>query len=252
MFIREKKGTYKGKTYINYQLVESVRTPQGPRQKVVCSLGNLKPRPWQEWLKLAYKLETALVGQMDLFEEDDQEVIEIVRRIRSTEGSKLTTASAEGQEDGDEVVAVRVNEAGPVHVGYQYWKKLGFDEILSRVGLDERARTLTCLMTMNRLFSPTSENAMPNRLRQTALGDILGIDLEQLGKDTLYRNLDLLHPHRQAIETHLAEQERALFNLDQTIFFYDLTSTYFEVSRDRSRKPSLCTRETNGRIVNRC
>jgi len=42
MYIRKKKGVYKDKIYINYQLVESVRTPNGPRQKVICSLGNLK------------------------------------------------------------------------------------------------------------------------------------------------------------------------------------------------------------------
>ena len=33
----------------------------------------------------------------------------------------------------------------------------------------------------------------------------------------------------EAIESVLVERERELFNLDQSIFFYDLTSTYFEV-----------------------
>ena len=31
-------------TYFNYLLVESVLTPKGPRQKVICSLGDLSPR----------------------------------------------------------------------------------------------------------------------------------------------------------------------------------------------------------------
>src|SRR5437879_3072372 len=44
----------------------------------------------------------------------------------------------------------------------------------------------------------------------------------------LYRNLDRLHPNREAIERALAEKEKALFNLDDTIYLYDLTSTYFE------------------------
>jgi hypothetical protein len=30
MFIRKKKGSYKGRTFINYQLVESVGAPEGP------------------------------------------------------------------------------------------------------------------------------------------------------------------------------------------------------------------------------
>ncbi len=266
MFIRKKKGAYKGKTYINYQLVESVRTPQGPRQRVICSLGNLKARPWHEWLKLAHKVECALVGQMDLLETDDREVAEIVKSIELNQ--RRNQRELLKQQDDDEIVAVRVNEigteqhreAGAVHVGYQFWKRLGFDEILAELGLDERARTLTCLMTMNRLFSPTSENAMPDWIRRTALGDILGVNLDRLAKDALYRNLDELYPHRMSIEASLAERERTLFNLDQTIFLYDLTSTYFEGAASqipkakhgysRDKRPD-CKQVVVGLVVNR-
>jgi transposase len=44
----------------------------------------------------------------------------------------------------------------------------------------------------------------------------------------LYRNLDHLHPNRERIEAALAEREKTLFNLDDTWYLYDLTSTYFE------------------------
>jgi transposase len=237
MFLRQKKGKYKGKTYINYQLVESIRTPDGPRQKIVCSLGDLGPKPRGEWLKLAHKVQAALVGQMDLFENESQEVTEISRKIQASPQTKTeTTKSAPEKSGDDEIVAVRIGavttelhrEAGSVHVGYQYWKKLGLDEIMADSGLDKRARDLTCLMTMNRLFSPASENGMPDWIRSTALSEILGIDVDRLGKDSLYRNLDLLYPQRAAIEARLAAQEQTLFNLDQTVFLYDLTSTYFE------------------------
>ena len=33
---------------------------------------------------------------------------------------------------------------------------------------------------------------------------------------------------RTAVESALVERETELFNLDRTVFFYDLTSTYFE------------------------
>ena len=44
--------SYKGGSYTNYLLVESIHTAKGPRQKTVCSLGDLGPRPRAEWLKL--------------------------------------------------------------------------------------------------------------------------------------------------------------------------------------------------------
>src|SRR5271157_4798771 len=83
MYIRKSIRGYKGKTYTNYVLVESVHTAKGPRQKTVCSLGDLSPRPRAEWLKLARKIEDALVGQDDLLDAADGEVADIVRRVRA-------------------------------------------------------------------------------------------------------------------------------------------------------------------------
>ena len=57
MYIRKSSRTYKGKTYSNYVLVESVLTPKGPRQKIICSLGDLRPRPQAEWLALGFHCE---------------------------------------------------------------------------------------------------------------------------------------------------------------------------------------------------
>ena len=59
-------------------------------------------------------------------------------------------------------------------------------------------------------------------------GELLQSDFGRLSDEALYRNLDKLHPHRAQIESALAERERTLFNLDDTLLLYDLTSTYFE------------------------
>ena len=69
---------------------------------------------------------------------------------------------------------------------------------------------------------------MPDWIRSTALADILGTEFASLNDEALYRNLDRLHPHREAIERELAEGEKTLFHLDDTLYLYDLTSTYFE------------------------
>src|SRR6058998_2481568 len=66
MYIRKSTRTYKGKTYTNYLLVESVQTPTGPRQSIICSLGSLEPGPAEEWLGLEHKLRSALQGQESL------------------------------------------------------------------------------------------------------------------------------------------------------------------------------------------
>jgi len=68
---------------------------------------------------------------------------------------------------------------------------------------------------------------MPDWMRRTALADILAW-IFLAARRCLYRNLDRLHPNRERIETELAEREKTLFHLDDTLYLYDLTSTYFE------------------------
>ena len=235
MFLRKNTRRYKDKTYTNYMLVKSVHTPQGPRQKVVCSLGDLSPRPAKEWLELAHRVEDSLLGQKSLIDATDSEVQAVVRRVRQrqTRSKSATVSPMEGDEGlvtihADRVRVEQPRSAGAVHVGYQFWKRLGLEEILGGLEFPSRAVQLTCAMVLNRLVAPKSEHAMPDWIRSTAIGDLLGVDFAELADDPLYRNLDRLHPNRVSIETALAKQERSLFNLDPTIFFYDLTSTYFE------------------------
>jgi transposase len=268
MYIRKTTRSYKGTTYTNHLLVESVHTAKGPRQKTICSLGDLSPRPRQEWLELARKIEDALVGQPDLLEPDTAEVADIVRRVRTRQGrmppSRPATRSA-GTGTAISVEPARVSterhrEAGPVHVGYQYWRRLGLDDVLRDCGLPETVRRLACVMTLNRLIAPASEHAMPAWIRRTALADILATSFDDLEEDPLYRVLDKLYPHRAAIEAALVARERSLFNLDPTIYLYDLTSTYFEGRAEANPKAKLghsrdhrsdCKQVVVGLVLNR-
>ncbi|MDI6773688.1 MAG: IS1634 family transposase, partial [bacterium] len=233
MYLRTTTKTHKGKTYTNYVLVESVHTPKGPRQRSICSLGSLAPAPRDEWLRVAHKLEAALQGQLPLPPADPQ-VETLVAQVRA--GRRRRGTGARAPAPGERSVAVQpdrvtledAREAGPVHVGHQVWRQLGLDAILRTAGLAERACTLTEAMTLNRLIFPLSEHAMPAWMRRTALGDILGTDFSTLCDERLYRNLDRLHPQRGPIERDLAERERTLFTLDDTLYLYDLTSTYVE------------------------
>ena len=228
MYIRQSRRTYKGKTYTNHLLVESVQTAKGPRQRTICSLGSLEPAPAEDWLGLAHKLQSALQGQESLSgsSTEIQEWVEKARNKKKSTGSDGDRSTVTVEPDRVQVEQAR--EAGPVHVGHQLWGQLGMNRILQEAGLSTRACRLTEVMTLNRLICPSSEHAMPDWIRRTALGDILQEDFSELADEALYRNLDRLHPNREAIERALAEKEKTLFNLDDTVYLYDLTSTYFE------------------------
>ena len=221
MYLRRTTRRVGDKTYQNYLLVESVATPKGPRQRVICSLGALAPGPKDEWLGTARRLQAALAGQTALVPDAPVEALAARARPPRPRGPGLTI-------DPDRVTFEDEREAGPVHVGHQMWRLLHLDPILAAAGLSRRAQLLTEVMTLNRLVRPAAEHAMPDWIRRTALADILGTDFTALSDEALYRNLDRLHPQRARIEQALAARERTLFNLDDTIYLYDLTSTYFE------------------------
>src|SRR6516164_11318843 len=197
MYIRRSTRVYKGKTFTNYVLVESIHTAKGPRQKSICSLGDLGPRPREEWLELARKLAAALIGQAQLLDNDDPEVVKIVGQVRARQETAERTSNFRADDrlisvDATRVTTERHREAGTVHVGYQFWQRLHLDAILEDLGLPQSVRQLACAMTLNRLIAPASEHAMPAWIRSTALDDILGIDFEDLEEDPLYQVLDKL------------------------------------------------------------
>jgi transposase len=234
MYIRKTIRRYKDKTYVNFLLVESVLTDKGPRQKVICSLGDLSPRPPEQWLALARKLQDALTGQLALpgLADEDPELEQLKQALPGQAAPPVDVASS----CPHDLVSVHVDRvtyeaprpAGHVHVGREFWKRLGLDDILKSLGFSPWLVSLTCAMTLNRLIHPAAEYAMPDWIRSTALADILGVDFSRLPDDPLDRNLDRLHHHRAAIESALANREQSLFNLGNTILLYDLTSTYFE------------------------
>ena len=226
MFIKRTRKRVNGKTYLNHLLVESVLTPKGPRHRVVCSLGSLAPAPAEEWRALAGRIEAALGGQSEL--ERDRGLETIVARLKTQVRRPAKDKADLVAIHTEQVAFEQPREAGPVHVGHQMWNKLGVDEVLASAGLSARARVLTQIMTLNRLVSPLSEHAMPDWIRRTALADILGADFDTLVDESLYQNLNRLHPRRALIEQGLAERERTLFNLEESVYLYDLTSTYFE------------------------
>jgi transposase len=228
MYLRKTTRRYKDKTYTNHLLVESVATARGPRQRIICSLGSLEPAPAEAWRGVAQKLEAALQGQGTL-PESAAPIADLTEKARrGTRAARRSGPGATIDLDVDHVAMEDSREAGPVHVGHQVWQQLRIDPILRRAGLSARACVLTQAMTLNRLIAPLSEHAMPDWVRRTALSDILHTDFAALDDDALYRNLDRLHPRREQIERALAEQAKTLFTLDDTVYVYDLTSTFFE------------------------
>ena len=122
MYIRKTTKTHKGKSYDNYLLVESLSTPKGPRQKIVCSLGSLAPAAREHWLDLAHRMQASLAGQLALTRpETEGETVSAHGRRGGKPQSAVAHAESEAvlAIESERVSLEEAREAGAVHVGHQ-------------------------------------------------------------------------------------------------------------------------------------
>ncbi len=154
---------------------------------------------------------------------------EIVRDEIVHTGTSIQTVTPKWIKAHTEAIEfTNARAAGPVWVGHNIWKMLGMDSILREQNFSDSEIHLTEILALNRLIEPTSEYSTPDWVARTALSDILDKDVDDLNYRKLYGHLDRLHEKRKPIESQLFAREANLFNLDTSIYLYDLTSTYFE------------------------
>jgi hypothetical protein len=116
----------------------------------------------------------------------------------------------------------------------ELWNRLKLDEFwsLRLPPSREGTRWLNVLKTLvvYRLIDPGSEFRL-HRLwyDRTAMADLLGEDFRPAAKENLYRCLDKLLAHKEALFNHLVPCWKDLFGARFEVLLYDLTSTYFEI-----------------------
>ena len=122
---------------------------------------------------------------------------------------------------------------GDVYLALALWRALRFDEFCEgfmepgreEVSWDKMAAVLACA----RLCEASSElHIAEDWYRRTALSDLLQLSPDLVKKDRLYRAMDRLLPHKGALESHLSRRFGELFEVQNEILLYDVTSTYFE------------------------
>ena len=249
MYIREYVTTNKKtKTkYVTHRLVESFRVYEGSKssvkQRIIMHLGTLE-LPKSLWQKLAKVLEARLAGQISLFEQNGHvaeaanQAMEHFRFVQQKEKEKTTRHSKREMLniDTQTVNTSTFRSLGPELVAHAFWQRLGFDELLEKCGLNVNQQALAKAIILGRLIKPASERSTWKWLRkQTALVELLPVDLSDIGKDPIYEIGDRLLLHKEALEKGLREREEELFPQERALFLYDLTNTYFEGSAKKNK-----------------
>jgi len=219
MFLRPNYRSKDGKDHTYWSLVETVRTPDGPRQKTLCYLGELNGSAQTRWLK----------------------TIEVFNEQGEAQQLKLFPSHVEAPADDPQVAHVLLNKVrlertrqfGACYLGLELWKRLEldrfFEQSLDRAPADVPWSRIAALLAINRLCAPGSELAVEQRwYPATALDDLLGIEEGKINDTRLYRCLDRILPYKTKLERHLKDRYGTLFGAEFDVLLYDLTSTYVE------------------------
>ena len=217
MYLRTTQRRNKDGSLVRYYaLAENVRHPEKGHveAKVVHSFGR------------ADRLDRAALERL----------VRSIRRVLDADDS-TTTADATGHDRAIEIEASF--ELGIVHVVEQLWARVGIGEaIAERLAAEERRAphaAALLAMTAQRLARPGSKLACHERwLERVWLPAAKDLSLDQL-----YRALDILAEHGDAIEQEVFWHSVDLFKLDVDLVFYDATTAWFECDEEDTRQPRV-------------
>ncbi|MFH2059199.1 MAG: IS1634 family transposase [Pseudomonadota bacterium] len=259
MFIRETVKSKQGKKYVQHQLVESVRTPNGPRQRLVLNLGFLD-LPKDQWKELANTIESELHGEKRLFSTNSEIETLAGHYAKVIVKERLSQASEQiGPQPDEEIVyeTVDINSVstsdsrtiGIEHILTNSMQAYNVDKILQKLKFNENQIDYAKMLIAGRLAHPGSERETTRWINEnSAICELLHTKTK-VYDTALHRTSCLLLENHEKIERYLSGAARDLFDLKETVILYDLTNTYFEGSKRNSKiaKPGKSKERRNDR-----
>jgi transposase len=212
MYLRHTTRKKDGKVHRYWRLVRSVRVGRRVIQQTVAHLGELDEHGRVEARALARHL-IGVPEQSQLFDDGSRDVAVPVR---------LKGIGVE-----------RSRQFGDVYLALALWRGTGLEDLCEQLLPAGQElipwSKMAAVLVAARFCEPSSElHIAEDWYRRTALCDLLQLGDEEVNKDRLYRGLDHLLAHKQALEAHLSERCGELFAIQNEVLLYDVTSTYFE------------------------
>jgi Transposase DDE domain len=188
-------------------------------------------------------LNNRLERKATLFEETDQEALSIAEKYwQEMVSKKKIDASDQGFEKSKRLVDIDTlkhkdaHEVGAEWMCYQALEQLQIKEKLKNIGWEEEDIQLALTQIISRAVYPFSENRTTRWIKEnTAVCEVTGYPIEKITKDKLYKSALALYKIKDCLEKHLSTKTNELFDLQDKIYLYDLTNTYFEGRKMNSK-----------------
>ena len=181
------------------------------------------------WNKRTKKPETKIIHNFGRIEDP-----KVVNQLRKLAKSILRRCSPEElAADGTGWWLVDAWPFGDVYVLEALWRRLGvadaIEEAAAGTKLEFDVERALFAMVANRAIAPCSKLYC---YEQWLRDDVRIEGAGELELHHLYRAMDFLEAHREAIERHVYFHVSDLLNLDVDLVFYDTTSLHFEIDAE--------------------
>ena len=229
-----------GQLSIYYRLVENSRNALGGiYQRNIMAVGYMDDVSTDELHRIADGLNERIAGQRPLFADSPKvsdyidhlytRLVKEKRIDRVLDSRKILSRCDWQRVDMNSVENKDVRELGAEWLCLQTLYRLKIDSYLSDRGWSDHDRDMALAHIVCRTVYPASELKTVRYMQEnSSICELLKIDAETVTKDQLYKTSNRLFAEKEGLESHLSRKTNELFDIEDTIFLYDLTNTYYE------------------------
>ena len=207
---------YKGTSYRSYSLARAYRVNGKNRKEIVYKLGKLDENEvikWRSLLKGLKNPEAVVTTLGDL---------KVIERF-----AYLDVVSANA-----------------------IWDSWKLDDVFQKKGKREiNISNIARILSINRCVDPVSKSRTPDWFAKTSLPWILDIDKDSINSSRIFRELEAIDNHKEAICKHIFNQLSRRNPESMNSVFYDLSSTTFTGSRCLLMKWGHCKEGYRNHVV---
>lgn len=254
MYIKEikKNNTPNGKVFYQYQLSETYRVDGKVKQKAILYLGSNELLQNKDNRNIVANLLESKISNLQVLSDDFIKIPLKLNQLaeqyylRYLEKQEKDSPKDVAEEKADNIVYDKVDlnttqvfdcrEIGSEWMCSEILNRLGLKEFLQHKGWHAQKIDDALISIISRAIASYSEHKTESWLNlNSGLTELFNKKPGSISRHALYRASDNLYNLKSELEEYLYNKMTTLFNIDDSILIYDLTNTYFEGRKLRSK-----------------
>ena len=253
MFIKEvkKRNSKKGKVFLQYHLIQSLRVEGKPRQRIILYLGYHQFLEDKEKRKIIAKiLENKIYERTTLFPPtNDKVLIALVNQYHEKYKIKYNELDTEMHFSKPPTAQTADIHAAKIHsfevvnsrtlgaerLCYGVLKRLKLDKFLAEKELSSLQIDRAFISIISRAIFTSSEHKTAQYLElSSSLNELFNKNYDEVSRYHLYDISDVLYSLKEHIDKYLYNTITSMFELEDKLVIYDLSNSHFEGRKQAS------------------